>query len=139
MAKRARTPKLPPLQLQRFTGPLHRKIYAALREQILSRRLATGQLLPSSRVLAACLGVSRNTILAAYDRLAERGYIVSKVGSGTRVSVAFPRLMPAATDPTTSVTLRHRLAEMLQQSRYPLRHATFHDRDGNALYIYNPR
>ena len=138
MAKRARKLKFPSLQLQRFPGPLHRQVYAALREQILSGHLTTGQLLPSSRVLAACLGVSRNTVLAAYDRLAERGYIASKVGSGTRVSVTFPRLIPAATDPITSVTLRHRLAEMLQQSCYPLRHATFHDRDGNALYIYNP-
>ncbi|MBM4246165.1 MAG: GntR family transcriptional regulator [Deltaproteobacteria bacterium] len=50
-------------------GPLHRQTYRALRDAILGGRLRPGERLASSRELADALGVSRNTILQAYDRL----------------------------------------------------------------------
>lgn len=68
--------------------PLHRQLYAALRVAILTGRLRPGVRLPPTRVLAADLGVSRNTVLAAYDQLLAEGFIEGRVGSGTYVARA---------------------------------------------------
>ena len=65
--------------------PLNRNVYAALREAVLDRRIDPGSKLPSSRALAADLGVSRNTVLYAYEQLAAEGYVETRVGSGTYV------------------------------------------------------
>ena len=57
-----------------------------LREAIRSGRLAPGALLPSTRALAADLGVTRGVIVAAYDQLVAEGYLASRPGSGTVVN-----------------------------------------------------
>lgn len=58
----------------------------ALREAIRGGRLAAGQRLPATRVLAAELGLSRGTVSAAYDQLVAEGYLLSRHGSGTTVA-----------------------------------------------------
>ncbi|HEX8151931.1 MAG TPA: PLP-dependent aminotransferase family protein, partial [Thermoanaerobaculia bacterium] len=68
-------------------GPLYRRVYDALRRQILSGELAAGASLPGTRTLAKDLGVSRIVVLAAFEQLAAEGYIESVVGSGSRVAV----------------------------------------------------
>jgi len=73
--------------------PLHHQVYGRLREAILSGKLAVGSRLPSTRVLAADLDVSRNTILAAFAQLTAEGYLEGRVGSGTRVSTSLPDAM----------------------------------------------
>jgi GntR family transcriptional regulator/MocR family aminotransferase len=70
--------------------PLYRQIYRDLRVAILTRRLAPGTRLPSTRALARELAVSRNTVLAAFSQLLAEGYVDGRVGSGTRVSAAIP-------------------------------------------------
>ena len=55
-------------------GPLHRQTYRALRGAILSGRLRSGLRLPSSRNLAKELGLSRNTVLQAFEQLVAEGY-----------------------------------------------------------------
>ena len=77
-------------------GPLHRQTYRALREAILAGRLRPGARLPSTRDLAAELGVSRNTVLQAHDRLTAEGYAVTRPASGTFVAGALPAPRPAA-------------------------------------------
>ncbi len=67
-------------------APLYRQLYERLRGQILARRLDAGVRLPSTRALAATLGVSRTTTALAYDLLLQEGYIESRVGDGTRVA-----------------------------------------------------
>ena len=67
-------------------GPLHRKLAEALRAAILAGDLAPGVTLPPERVLAAQLAVSRSTVVAALDRLRSEALLVSRQGSGTRVS-----------------------------------------------------
>ena len=52
---------------------------------ILDDLLSDGSKLPPTRKLAHTLKVSRSTIVAAYDELAEEGFIESQVGSGSRV------------------------------------------------------
>jgi GntR family transcriptional regulator/MocR family aminotransferase len=70
--------------------PLHRQLYFALREAILSGRLASGVKLPATRVLARDLAVSRNTVAAAYDQLLAEGYVAARTGSGTFVTEHLP-------------------------------------------------
>jgi GntR family transcriptional regulator/MocR family aminotransferase len=70
--------------------PLSRQIYRAVRDGILAGRLAAGLRLPSTRALAADLGVSRNTVVTAFDQLLAEGYVESRVGRGTRVSHTMP-------------------------------------------------
>src|SRR5262249_33992292 len=61
-----------------------------LRRSILDGTLAAGVRLPATRGLAGELGVSRNTVLNAYEQLLAEGYLEGKVGSGTYV----PRTLP---------------------------------------------
>lgn len=70
--------------------PLHRQVYAGIRDAILAGRLAPGGLLPSTRTLARDLGLSRNTVMTAYELLASEGYTESRGGSATRVSSVLP-------------------------------------------------
>lgn len=67
--------------------PLNRQLYNLLRSHILDGRLAPMTMLPATRELADDLGVSRNTVIAAYDALLAEGYIESKRGSGTWVAL----------------------------------------------------
>jgi len=70
--------------------PLYRQLYDALREAIVTGRLAPGQRVPSSRVLAAELGVSRNTVMNVLTQLRTEGYVVANRGGGTRVRRDLP-------------------------------------------------
>lgn len=67
--------------------PLYRQLYSSLRSHILDGRLQPGTRLPATRELANDLGVSRNTVIAAYDALLAEGYLDSLAGSGTRVAM----------------------------------------------------
>ncbi|WP_405587756.1 PLP-dependent aminotransferase family protein [Streptomyces sp. NBC_01092] len=69
------------------SGPgLRRSLTAALREAVRSARLAPGTRLPSSRSLAADLGIARNTVAEAYAELVAEGWLTARQGSGTRVA-----------------------------------------------------
>ncbi|MFD0028798.1 MocR-like pyridoxine biosynthesis transcription factor PdxR [Streptomyces sp. NPDC055059] len=65
-----------------------RGLQAALRDAVRSGRLAPGTRMPSSRDLAADLGVSRGLITEAYEQLTAEGYLRSGRGAGTWVSGA---------------------------------------------------
>jgi len=69
---------------------LHRQIYDAYRTAIVDGSLRAGQRVPSSRVLASELGVSRFPALNAYAQLLAEGYFESRVGAGTIISRSFP-------------------------------------------------
>src|SRR5262245_23900910 len=70
--------------------PLNQQIYEGLRSAVLDGRLRAGARLPSSRMLALDLSISRNTVLNAYERLTIEGYLQSRSGGGTRVSTELP-------------------------------------------------
>lgn len=61
--------------------PLTAQIYRAARDAIRAGRLPAGERLPSSRSAAAALGVSRNTVVAAYDLLRAEGVVEARQGS----------------------------------------------------------
>jgi GntR family transcriptional regulator/MocR family aminotransferase len=76
--------------------PLHRQLYDGLRKAILTGRLPPKGRLPSSRALAGELGLSRNTVLAAFEQLSSEGYLEAQRGSGSRVAAMLPDPIPAA-------------------------------------------
>ncbi|MFE9836929.1 PLP-dependent aminotransferase family protein [Streptomyces sp. NPDC005551] len=75
-----------------------RTLQAALREAVRSGRLTPGTRLPSSRELAADLGVSRGLVTEAYEQLTAEGYLRSGRGAGTWVGGAVRAARPHARD-----------------------------------------
>ncbi|HEX4172982.1 MAG TPA: GntR family transcriptional regulator, partial [Acetobacteraceae bacterium] len=73
-------------------------VFDRLRQGILAGALPAGSRLPPTRALASELGVARQTVVIAYERLAAEGYIRARTGSGTFVA---PDLPDAAPDPAT--------------------------------------
>jgi GntR family transcriptional regulator/MocR family aminotransferase len=82
-------------------GPLHQQAYRGLRRAILDGALRPGARLPATRILAREVGLSRNTLLQAYEQLADEGYVVARTGAGTFVAESLPdeRLGVAAPAP----------------------------------------
>ncbi|MBZ5488466.1 PLP-dependent aminotransferase family protein [Halomonas aquamarina] len=80
--------------------PLAQQLYTTLRGWIQGGELEAGRPLPSSRRLSKALNISRNTVLAAMDRLLAEGLVVSRRGSGLYVAtlplLALPAAPPAA-------------------------------------------
>jgi GntR family transcriptional regulator / MocR family aminotransferase len=72
--------------LRRGDGLLHAQVEGQLRDGVRSGRLAAGERLPSSRALAAELGVSRGVVVEAYGQLAAEGYLVIARGAAPRVA-----------------------------------------------------
>lgn len=89
-------PILPLTIDRRRTASLQDQLYSSLREQIQTGQMAPGSVLPSSRDLATDLGIWRNTVIAAYDRLTGEGYLETRERSGIFVNPEFGRQKPAA-------------------------------------------
>ncbi len=77
--------ELPPLVRNQDLA-LSRQIFEWFRAAALDGRLPAGEHLPATRVLAAQMGVSRNTVCEAYDLLAAEGYIECSVGTRARIA-----------------------------------------------------
>jgi GntR family transcriptional regulator/MocR family aminotransferase len=65
-------------------------LHQQLRVAILNGRLRMGLRLPPTRELAKMLGISRNTVIAAYDMLLSEGYLVARPGAGHYVTSTLP-------------------------------------------------
>src|SRR3954471_15168486 len=89
------------LHLEPTGGGLRAGLTDALREAVRTGRLVPGTRLPSSRALAADLGIARNTVADSYAELVAEGWLTARQGSGTRVARrAEPRkAAPAAPPP----------------------------------------
>ena len=120
---RRRDVVIPPICLDRESpAPLRRQLRGQIAAAI-QKGTFTGGRLPSTRLLARSLGVSRNTVLAAYDELVADGYLEGRAGTGM-VLTSSPRTPPAL-DP----------ARLLREAQYPARVATCADQDGTPIYI----
>ncbi|MET9910726.1 PLP-dependent aminotransferase family protein [Streptomyces sp. NPDC006476] len=87
------------LTLDRDSGQrLCAQLEGQLRDAIRSGRLQAGERLPSSRELARLLGLSRGLVQDCYAQLQAEGYLVTRVGSATRVA-ACAQVPEASTDP----------------------------------------
>jgi GntR family transcriptional regulator/MocR family aminotransferase len=94
--------------LRREAGPLHAQIEAQLRDGVRSGRLAAGERLPSSRALAAELGISRGVVVEAYGQLAAEGYLAIARGAAPRVAAGAAAADRHASEPPPA-PLRHDL------------------------------
>ncbi|HSV54142.1 MAG TPA: PLP-dependent aminotransferase family protein [Burkholderiaceae bacterium] len=92
---------------------LRQQVYLRLRESIEAGTYAPGARLPASREHAQMLGVSRNTVLWAVERLQAEGYLVGRVGDGTYVAKRSSPARSAARAPRVAahqlLSLRGRL------------------------------
>jgi GntR family transcriptional regulator/MocR family aminotransferase len=84
-ARGARTSGLD-LHLGHIGRDVRSDLMDAFREAIRTGRLTPGTRLPSSRVLAADLGLGRNTVVRVYSELINEGWLTGLHGSGTEVS-----------------------------------------------------
>jgi GntR family transcriptional regulator / MocR family aminotransferase len=70
-----------------LSGPRVRLgLETALRDAVRTGRLGPGTRLPSSRALAADLGIARNTVAEVYSQLVAEGWLTARTGSGTSVA-----------------------------------------------------
>ncbi|MDP2245876.1 PLP-dependent aminotransferase family protein [Pseudomonas sp.] len=93
---------------------LARQLYQALRERILDGRLQRRTRLPASRDLANLLGVSRNTVIRAFDQLYAEGYIEGRIGAGTYVAELSGATRPAPAGATQVPTIAATQSAALQ-------------------------
>ena len=105
---------------------LHTQIYDAYRTAIVTGSLRPRQRIPSTRVLATELGVSRFPVLNAYAQLLAEGYFESRVGAGTVVSSLLPEQLtssgPTSRGATRSAPAKARFAAPGSGARRVARH-----------------
>ena len=97
-------------------APLAAQIVDAVRTGVLAGALAPGDTMPSTRSLAASLGVSRGVVVTAYDQLTGEGYLDVSQGAAARVAAvdaspahrrpATPSPTPAGDDEPPAVDMR---------------------------------
>ena len=80
----ARTPSPGSLVLGQVSGAAD--LADGVIDLIATGALADGDRLPSTRALAEQAGLSRGTVVRAFDELAAAGFVAAEHGSGTRVS-----------------------------------------------------
>ncbi|MEP6708519.1 MAG: PLP-dependent aminotransferase family protein [Verrucomicrobiota bacterium] len=82
--------------------PLHQQLYRQIRDELESGSFSdNSSRLPSSRALAADLGISRLTVNLAFSKLHAEGYLRSRIGSGTFVAHSLPESFLSARKPKT--------------------------------------
>jgi DNA-binding transcriptional MocR family regulator len=111
---------------------LHRQIYQQLRQAILEQEVPAGTRLPSTRALARTLGVSRNTVLTAYEALVEDELLIARQGSGTLVRVPSEKVRPNV----IPICPTFDLWAALRGALFPVASASLRDPDGNPLYVH---
>src|SRR5438128_5025692 len=88
--------------------PLHQQLYRQIRDELVSASVndSTSRL-PSSRMLAADLGISRLTVNLAFSKLTTEGYLRARIGSGTFVAQPLPETYLSARKPKLDRQLEH--------------------------------
>ncbi len=107
-------------EMQSLRQQIERQIAYAIR----NGSLPYGSRLPSSRLLARLLQVSRGTVVDAYEALLEAGTLTSRAGSGTTVASLSP-----------SVPSLSKLKKTAVAAHFPARVCRFEDWEGTQLYL----
>ena len=87
--------------------PLHRQLYRQIEKNWSGRFDSSASRVPSSRVLAATLGISRLTVNQAFSKLLEEGYLQARKRSGIFVADHLPATFLKAATPATTVRTEH--------------------------------
>src|SRR5215217_4956434 len=75
------------VELRRDNGvPLHQQLESGIRTRIRGGLLRADTVMPSTRVLAQDLGLSRGVVVEAYQQLVAEGYLISRGGGYTEVA-----------------------------------------------------
>jgi DNA-binding transcriptional regulator YhcF (GntR family) len=116
---------VPPIVLDRTSPlPLHRQIHRQIAHAVTAESggdaIDYEARLPSTRVMAKLLGVSMNTVLAAWDNLAADDLARGERGSGMRIN---------------AYGAAHGLRQVIRAARYPARALMLSDPDGNPLNV----
>jgi GntR family transcriptional regulator/MocR family aminotransferase len=91
------------------TEPLHDQLYRQIRDELQSGSFTGGGCrIPSSRILAVELGISRLTVTLAFSKLHAEGYLRSKPRSGTFVAHPLPETFLTADRPKALPQVEHR-------------------------------
>lgn len=109
-AARRRVPSAPSLLVTLDATreePLHHQVYADIRDAILSGRIAARTQLPSTRLLASELRISRTTVSLAFDQLRAEGFLEAKERGGTYVAATIPDRVLSTGPHPSSRTLAH--------------------------------
>jgi len=131
--KRAANPPMPVIRIKPKSGySLYRQVYNQIRQAILEQTLPAGARLPSTRALARTLGVSRNTVLIAYEALVADALLAARKGSGTHVSIPSEKIRRLA----TPMRRPFDLWTAFREARFPQTSACLRDPDGNPLYLH---
>jgi DNA-binding transcriptional regulator YhcF (GntR family) len=131
--KRPANPPMPALKIKPQSDcPLYRQVHNQLRQAILDQLLPAGARLPSTRALARTLGVSRNTVLNAYEALLAEALLEARKGSGTHVSMPPIEIRSLA----TPMRRPFDLWAALREARFPTTSACLRDPDGNPVYLH---
>src|SRR3989454_6378045 len=84
--------------------PLHQQLYRQIRDELISGSFSdNSSRLPSSRALAAALGISRLTVNLAFEQLHAEGYLRTRIGSGTFVADSLPETFLSPRRPKTQL------------------------------------
>lgn len=97
---------------ERLSEPLYRQLYGRIRDAVLSRHLAPGSRLPSSRALATELGLARGTVALAYELLESEGFVIGQGAAGTRVNTELPATPKRTKTAPTPVAVENVAAQM---------------------------
>lgn len=111
--KRAAGVALPALRGAEPAPSRRAALYRRVRAAILDGGLAPGARLPSTRAVAAQLGLSRATAEEAFQQLAAEGFVERRVGDGTYVSSALPPRASSRRAPAQGVALSGRGARLV--------------------------
>ena len=103
---------------------LRQQIAMQIASAVRSGALPGGARLPSSRVLASALTVSRGTVVDAYEALLETGMLIAAARRGLHVA-----------HPSPSIPSFSSLKRACVAAHYPARIVALEDGDGTALYL----
>ena len=132
------------IRLDRMAAePLHQQLYRQIRDELVSGSFSDGSSrLPSSRALAADLGISRLTVNLAFEKLHAEGYLRSRVGSGTFVADSLPETFLSPGRPRTRLLVERppRLSDRVRNLPDKRVGKQFdHGQSGTARILDGPR
>ncbi|MCL1634420.1 PLP-dependent aminotransferase family protein [Luteimonas sp. SX5] len=116
------------------SGPLHGQLTRALKSAMYTGSVHVGARLPATRLLARELGISRNTVLAAYEQLRAEGFVDGRVGSGSYVT---PPLQSMASAPVPAEPIEPQSAYARRSREYQEQARFFRQRPPPARYAFH--
>src|SRR6185503_750486 len=97
-----------PIRIDADSGhTLQQQLYSSIRGSIVEGRFGADGRLPSTRSLSAELGISRTTVLLAFEQLHAEGYIVPRRGSGNYIARALPDPVSCLRPGRATASLKH--------------------------------